>query len=216
MNTNVTDGLLRKLRNNGKFLFLSSSEIYSGSPKSPYTEECIGQTTPLHTRAPYIEGKRCGETICNIYRNLGFDVKSARLALAYGPGVKKLDKRVLNEFIQKGLRGEIELKDFGNATRAYCYVSDAIELLWNILLSGTKPVYNVGGIEKKTIAEIAEIIGEKLKVPVTYPKEQLVIDIGAPEEVCLDLTLTEKEFGKRTYVPFDDGIQRTIDWHKTL
>jgi len=60
-------------------------------------------TTPQHPRACYIEGKRCGEAICMAYKEQGYDVKIARLALAYGPGTKKGDTRVINQFIEQAL-----------------------------------------------------------------------------------------------------------------
>ena len=67
------------------------------------SESDIGTTTPLHPRASYIEGKRGGETICNAYRSQGVRAVSARLALAYGPGTRKGDKRAMNSFIEKAL-----------------------------------------------------------------------------------------------------------------
>ena len=84
VNTTATATLLQKLRPGGAFLFLSSSEIYSGLKKSLVNESDIGTSTPLHPRSSYIEGKRCGEAICNAYRAQGVRAVSARLALAYG------------------------------------------------------------------------------------------------------------------------------------
>ena len=218
LNTSTTLALFERLKPGGKFLFVSTSEVYSGSPNLPYRETDIGTTGPTHPRACYIEGKRCGEAICNAYRARGTDAKSARLSLAYGPGTKAGDARVLNAFIAKGLSGNINLLDQGHAKRTYCYVTDAVELMWNILFRGKEPVYNVGGRSKTTIRGLALGIGEHLGVPVAFPEEteETRQNAGAPDDVCLDMTLAEKKFGKRDYVGLEEGLVRTIQWQKIL
>jgi nucleoside-diphosphate-sugar epimerase len=216
VNTTATAILLEKLRPGGAFLFLSSSEIYSGLKKSIVNEYDIGMTTPLHPRASYIEGKRGGETICNAYRSKGIRAVSARLALAYGPGTRKSDKRALNSFIEKALcQKRIELMDAGKAIRTYCHVSDAVELMWQAALHGTQPVYNIGGHSTVTIAELAKLVGKLVGVPVSFPATQTEV-AGAPEEVRLDLTRLETEFHKKNYVSLEDGLRATIEWQSGL
>ena len=127
---------------------------------------------------------------------------------------------MINSLIAKGLNGEVRLLDQGEAKRTYCYVTDAVEILWHILFHGTDPVYNVGGTSKTTIRELALAIGQRLNVPVVFP-EQTPEDVeestkGAPEDVCLDMTKVEQEFGKRQYVQFSNGLDKTIAWQKVL
>ena len=216
VNTTATATLLQKLKPGGACLYLSSSEVYSGLKKSPLSESDIGTTTPLHPRACYIEGKRGGETICNAYRTQGVRAVSARLALAYGPGTRKGDKRALNSFIEKALcQGKIELMDAGKAIRTYCYVSDAVELMWQAALHDTQPVYNIGGHSTVTIGELARLVGQIVGVPVSFPAQSAEV-AGAPEEVRLDLTRPETEFNKTTYVGLEQGLRATIEWQQQL
>jgi len=216
VNTTATAVLLQKLRPGGSFLFLSSSEIYSGLKKALINESDIGTTTPLHPRSSYIEGKRCGEAICNAYRSKGVRAVSARLALAYGPGTRKNDKRALNSFIEKALcHKRIELMDAGKAIRTYCYAIDAVEMMWQVALHGTQPVYNIGGHSTVTIAELAQLVGKIIGVPVSFPTQSAEV-AGAPEEVRLDLTRPETEFKKTTYVSLEDGLCATIEWQRGL
>ncbi len=215
LNTTCTVALFNQLNKGGKFLFLSTSEVYSGLPNPPYREEEIGTTNTTHPRACYIEAKRCGEAIVNAERTRGANAKSARLSLAYGPGTKPNDQRVLNAFIQKALAGKLELLDRGKAKRTYCYVRDAVEILFRILLEGKEPVYNVGGNTNTTIAKLAEMIGKSLEVPVIFPKVSKR-DAAAPSDVRLDMTKVENEFGKTEYVPLDEGLTHTIEWQKLL
>ena len=176
----------------------------------------MGSTNTTHPRSCYIEGKCCGEAICNAYRDRGIQASSARLALAYGPGTKPGDRRVINSFIERGItQGKITLQDMGIAKRTYCYVSDAVEILCHILLNGKEPVYNVGGFSRITIAQLAKEIGHYLNVPVEFPADARELG-GAPEDVSLDMSLAENEFRKTQYVPFDEGLIKTIKWQKAL
>ena len=216
VNTTATATLLQKVRPGGAFLFLSSSEVYSGLKKAVLNESDIGTTTPLHPRSSYIEGKRCGEAICNAYRSTGIRAVSARLALAYGPGTRQHDKRAMNAFIEKALcQGRIELMDAGKAIRTYCYVSDAVEMMWQAALHGTQPVYNIGGHSTVTIGDLAQLIGNIIGVPVAFPSTQSEV-AGAPEEVRLDLSRVEVEFDKHNYVSLEDGLRATIEWQRGL
>jgi len=216
INTSATIALLSRLTDNGRFLFLSSSEVYSGLKKESFSETDIGITTPYHPRAAYIEGKRCGEAICQAFRAQGVQATSARLGHIYGPGTRKHDKRALYSLIEKALcYGKIEMLDSGTAIRTYCYVTDAVELLWKILLKGSEPVYNVGGRSTTTIAQLATMIGDITGAPVIVPAVQGGI-AGAPEDAPLDLTRIERDFGKTSYVSLGTGLKTTIDWQREL
>ncbi|HEY3917058.1 MAG TPA: NAD-dependent epimerase/dehydratase family protein [Stellaceae bacterium] len=215
LNTVATLALLEKLPATGKFLFMSSSEIYSGAP-SPHTEADIGTTDPGHVRACYIEGKRCGETICRGFRAQGRAVKAARLALAYGPGTRIDDQRVLNTLIRRALlERRVTLLDQGQARRTYGYVTDIVEMLFSILLYGREPVYNVGGRSATTIAELARTIADVAGVPMTAPAQDRALP-GAPGDVALDLSLVCGEFGKRDFVPLREGLERTMAAYRAL
>ena len=217
INTSGTAALIQCLRGReGRFLFLSTSEVYSGLHKEALVEGDIGTTTPEHPRACYIEGKRCGEAICNAVRAQGGLVASARVALAYGPGTRKHDKRALNSFIERALcQKRIELMDAGQAVRTYCYISDTVEMLWRILLLGREGVYNVGGRSTVSILELAQLIGNKTGAVVSCPAKATEL-AGAPEEVRLDLSRVETEFGKRQYMSLDEGLEKTIAWQREL
>jgi len=221
LNTDSVMCCFNKLKPDGKFLYISTSEVYSGlkMPQGGYKEIDIGTTTPQHPRACYIEGKRCGEAICGAYREQGYDVKIARLALAYGPGTKKGDTRVINQFIEQALTtGNIVMKDKGEAMRTYLYVEDCAEMMLDILFKGTQPVYNVGGISRTSIYDLACMIGE-LTDSFTFRKTGFEIlsigETGAPEDVKLSLALTLTEF-PRTFVSLDEGLKRTIEYQKQL
>ncbi len=216
LNTIGTAALLERLPTDGKFLFVSTSELYSGSANAPHREDDIGTTAPDHPRACYIEGKRTGEALCHGFRRQGRAARIARLALAYGPGTRPDDQRVLNSLIRRGLLEQrIALMDQGAAQRTYCYLSDAVEMLWSILLYGREAVYNVGGRSSTTILDLARAIGGVLDVPVSVPEQSAAL-AGAPGDVSLDLSRYCTEFAKTEFVPLDQGLARTIAWQREL
>jgi UDP-glucuronate decarboxylase len=212
LNTFSVFYLMDKVKPNGKFLFASSSAVYTNAPSTPYSEECIGNTNTDHMRACYIEGKKCGETICNAYRQKGVDAKSIRFSITYGPGTRGDDVRALNTFINSAiLDHKIELLDDGSALKTYLYISDAIEIIWNVLIYGKETVYNCGGKSLISIAEIANTVGHYLSIPVILGKGSG--GLGAIQYEILDMSRYDNEFGKSNYVSIADGIARTIDWN---
>jgi nucleoside-diphosphate-sugar epimerase len=216
VNTQATFTLLEKLLPEGKFVFISTGEVYSGSGKYPFKEEEMGTTTPSHDRGSYIESKRCGEAICNAYAKQGKQARSVRLSLAYGPGTKADDARVLNNFIAKAIRnGKIEMLDNGQAKRTYCYVTDAVKMILQVLFAGTERVYNVGGISDTNIAGLAKEIGRQIGVPVIFPKTDQSVN-GAPTETKMDIGKYINEFHKGEFVSLEEGLKQTIAWQKIL
>lgn len=216
LNTSTTIELFELMKENGNFLFLSTSEVYSGLDFSPHKETDIGTTNTYHPRGCYIEAKRCGEAICCAFSSKGFDARSARVALSYGPGTKKDDHRVINQFIQRAVtEKKINLMDMGEANRTYCYVSDTVEILWHIILNGSMPVYNVGGMSKTTIADLAKSIGKLMDVEVIFPNIETNMN-DAPLDVSLDMNSVQTEFKKENYKDLTSGLAETINFQKLL
>lgn len=217
VNTNWTLKLAKALKPDGRMLFLSSSEVCNGSNSSRHLETDIGNTSPEHHRAAYIEGKRCGEAIIHAARLDGRQVMAARVSLAYGPGTRRGDSRVMSEFISRALTfGEIVLQDGGQARRTYCYITDVVEMLLNILLRGRHAIYNVGGEGETTVLSLARKIADKMKVNCHAPRGLGNLMHGAPAHVALDLGRYKREFGKQLFVPLDEGLDKTIAWHRAL
>jgi len=84
-----------------RILFFSSSEIY-GDPDAnhvPTSESYNGHVSCLGARACYDESKRLGETLVRIYHtHFGVKGMMVRPFNVYGPGMQKLDYRVLPNF----------------------------------------------------------------------------------------------------------------------
>lgn len=214
INTLGLSHAMRVLNDNGRLLFLSTSEVYAGESNSDHSENDLAVVSTSHPRAPYIFGKLAGEALTGAKFMKSGNAFSARVALAYGPGFKKSDSRVLYELIAKALRdGEIRLQDNGDAERAYTFISTTLEMMLNILLFGTKPVYNVGSDVTLSILEIAETIGEKLNVPVIPGLRSTNF---APSRVSISTALYNSEFGLPTQTPFPVGLDQCINWARSI
>lgn len=121
------------------FVYLSSMEVY-GSPQEEMllSEDKVGYLDPLKLRSSYPESKRMCENLCISYKSeYGVQVKIARLAQTFGPGISKDDERVFVQFIRKALDKEnIEIKTSGKSSRMYVYTFDAVTAILTVLLSG--------------------------------------------------------------------------------
>lgn len=222
LNTTATERLLQKAKKDGaRLLFLSSSEIYGNPDKAniPTPETYPGLCSPVGVRAIYSESKRMGETLCFAYRNFeSVDVKIARISMAYGPGVRLDDERVLAQFLNQALRGKkITMLDDGSKVRTFCYIADSILMLLHILLYGKDFVYNVGGGDTITIRKLAEEIcsftGSTLTVePSPLPPARNIR--VSPKLVELDVQKVRTEFHLPPFKPFREGLARTIAWNK--
>ena len=145
----------------------------------------------------------------------GINAKIARIALAYGPGVRYDDTRVSSDFIRMGLENKyIQPKGGLRNVRTYCYVSDTVEMLFNILLNGKQTVYNVGGESSLTIANLALLIGDKVGAKVELT--DLVHTDSSPTFVGISTDRYYDEFDALEWISIEEGIKKTIEWFQYL
>ena len=143
------------------YIFISSREIY-GQPydgQKEFTEETYGFVDPLSPRSCYPEGKKAAETMCASFaQQYGLNVKIARLAHTYGPGMSIDDGRVQADFLRDVVNNrDIVLKSEGRPIRTYTYVSDAVSAIFRILLDSDEMVYNISSPESTvSIRQLAE------------------------------------------------------------
>ena len=146
--------------------------------KIDYVIHAASPASPLNPRSCYSEGKKAAETMCVSFREeYGLNVKIARLAHTYGPGMSIYDGRVQADFLKNIYhREDIVLKSEGNAIRTYTYIADAVAGLYRILLNSDDVVYNIGNENAKvSIRELAEILVG------LYPEKGLKLIFDIPE-----------------------------------
>ncbi|HDL8287349.1 TPA: NAD-dependent epimerase/dehydratase family protein, partial [Yersinia enterocolitica] len=152
-NTKGTYNILEFARKNinsiDSVLFFSSAEVYGNlSNDVQYvSENDFGPLNCCELRACYAESKRMGETMCISWESqYSIPCKIVRIFHTYGPGMDLNDGRVFADFVRSAVQGKnIEMKSDGSAIRAFCYLSDAINAIFKVLLCGeTSTAYNIG------------------------------------------------------------------------
>lgn len=213
-------GLLEKARaEHAEVLYFSSSEIYGTPTEIPTPETYWGSTDSLGPRSCYTEAKRCGEALCMAYyRQYQVPVKIVRPAIVYGPGLALDDKRVIAEFIKTARQHlPIHMRDAGEALRSYCYITDAITVIWQILLGDDTigEVFNVGNArDEVTIAQLARMVHELVGVNHDIELGQQPLT-SAPSRVCVSMEKCKQFFGFEPMIPLRYGLARTIEWMTT-
>ena len=214
LNTTAIHNLLqRKLKSNGRFIFMSTSEIYNGGYSNKETDAIT--LNPSNPRGCYTSGKLCGE---EILRYSGVNATVIRICLAYGPGFKVGDTRVLYELVHKALTtGCINLMDQGLAFRNYIYIDDALDMLFKILDKKQKgfQLYNIGGKQSIRIIDVAHIISELTGAKV-IPGPASGTLVGSPDFAGVNIDKFEDEYGPQSFVDIKTGIRNCIEWYRSI
>lgn len=205
-------------RTKARILQASTSEVYGDPDIHPQVEEYWGNVNPIGTRSCYDEGKRCAETLFfDYHRQAGVEVKVIRIFNTYGPGMHPRDGRVVSNFILQALRGEdITIYGDGSQTRSFCYRDDLIEgmiRLMNTPPELTGPI-NAGNPNEYTIRELAETI-----IRLTGSDSKLVFEPlpqDDPKRRRPDITKARDMLDWEPTTAFEDGLQKTIEYFKTL
>ncbi|MCC5887100.1 MAG: SDR family oxidoreductase [Gammaproteobacteria bacterium] len=190
----------------------STSEVYGDPTVHPQREDYWGHVNPIGPRSCYDEGKRCAETLFfDYHRQMGLDIKVARIFNTYGPRMHPNDGRVVSNFIIQALRGEdITLYGDGSQTRSFCYVDDLIDGMLALMDSPegfTGPV-NLGNPVEFTIRELAEQV-----ITLTASTSKLSfhpLPEDDPMQRCPDIGLAQRELGWAPKVPLEEGLKRTV------
>jgi len=205
-------------RRGAKLLHASTSEVYGDPEVHPQPESYRGNVNPIGPRACYDEGKRAAETICFDYLRMhGTRVKVVRIFNTYGPRMHPYDGRVVSNFVRQAILGEpMTIYGDGNQTRSFCYVSDLIDGFMAMMRTPdefTGPV-NLGNPSEFTILQLATKIATMLGRPELVEHRALPVD--DPVQRQPDITLAKRELGWTPTVPLEQGLQRTMEWFKSI
>ncbi|MCM1231538.1 MAG: NAD-dependent epimerase/dehydratase family protein [Butyrivibrio sp.] len=190
------------------FLLLSSGEVYGQIQDGTIiTEETMGVVQQLNMRNSYAESKRMAEMLCRAYmEQYGIPTKIARISHTYGPTISfENDRRVFSEFVQNIIANEnIVLKSNGEAIRPFCYLADAVEALFLVLLKGEAgQAYNMCNDNCcYTIRNLANILVG------LFPERGLKV---MQEERTVGDTYTEGSSSQKCFV--DNARLRSLGWY---
>lgn len=202
-------------------LYLSTSEIYGDPPaeRIPTPEDYRGSVSCTGPRACYDESKRLAETLCVVYhRQFGVPVKVVRPFNIYGPGQRLDDGRIVPDLIAAAVRRQpLVLYSDGRATRAFCYITDAIRAMWWVLMADRHgEAFNVGNDQEElSMQELAQRVRRAAGSPELPIEQRRSRDADYltdnPQRRCPDLRKLRAACPWTPTVPLTEGLQRTLE-----
>jgi len=216
-NTRGTLELLKLAeKNNAKFLYASTSEVYGDPLVHPQGEEYRGNVSTIGPRSIYDEAKRFGETMVAHYWRKGVDARIARIFNTYGPRMRRDDKRMIIDFINSSLHGKpITIFGDGMQTRSLCYITDTVEGLMRLMFyPNTKTeVVNIGSNEEHTVMQYATMVKE-----LVGSESEIIHSEGLPKDDPKqrrpDISKAKITINWEPNVNLEDGLKKTIEYFR--
>lgn len=190
-------------------VFASSSSVYGGNKKAPFS---VKHKTDIPISL-YAATKKYGELLVHAYHHLyGLNCFGLRFFTVYGPwgrpdmALFKFTKAILEE-------QPIEVYNFGEHKRDFTYITDIVEGVVKSLdkVKGYK-ILNLGNnnpVELNYfIACIEKELGKEAK------KKLLPLQNGDVPATSADIKETKKVLGWEPKVKIEDGIREFITWYK--
>ncbi len=190
------------MKNKGRFVYLSSDEVYSTHSERDITEE--DAPTPIGVKNMLLAQ---AEEMCESYRtSREKDIVTLRLDHVYVIPKKRSECRdkctrmCLEAFDEK----KITVNE--NSRFALLYETDAVEFIYRIAVSETHEysLYNISSCNEKTEPEVAEIVRQYFG-----PDTKIMMLPGEKKRIVLSNERFVNEFGKQYYCN-DEGIIKRI------
>lgn len=221
-NTSMTLNALSVARNQRRlkrFVFASTSEVYSGTLARYGLTLPTPESTPLslpdleQPRTSYMLSKIYGEALC---LHSGLPITIVRPHNVYGP------RMGLAHVIPELLKRSHEARDGGQLEvfsprhrRTFCFVDDAAELIVRLAArpAGLGRTLNIGAekpeISIRRLAQLViETVGRKLTIKARAQTP------GSPARRCPDMRATARIASYRAQTGIEDGLKRTYEWYR--
>lgn len=202
-----------------RFLFLSSGAVYGAAPAhlDRIPESWRGGPDQTDPRQVYAEGKRIGEMMCACAtRAQGIDTVMARAFAFVGPHLP-LDRHfAIGNFMRDTLAGgPVIVAGDGTPLRSYLYAGDMAAWLWALLVRGEAGrAYNVGATREVSIAQLAALVAAHGRPAAAVEVRGTPIAGAAAERYLPDVEFARTTLGLAETVTLEDGIARTMRWHR--
>ena len=211
VNVHGTIRLLEWARGRGipQILFASSSSVYGGNTKVPFSEDDFVD----HPVSPYAATKKAGELLCHTYCHLyGMNVAALRFFTVYGP--RQRPEMAIHKFTRRILEGkEIDLYGDGSSRRDYTYIDDIVS---GVLGALTSPpgyrVYNLGESATISLSELVALIEKACgKAAARRFKPPQPGDVPV---TFADISRARKEIGYDPRTPIGRGVSLFVEWYR--
>jgi len=201
--------LLEEARKAGisKFLFASSSSVYGGSEKVPFSEE----DTCDRPLSPYAASKKSAEAYAYSFHHLyGMRLTVLRIFTAYGP--RQRPEMAIHKFARGIMEGkEVPVFGDGSSGRDYTYVDDVVEGIVSALDKGFDfEVINLGDSRVVLLRDLIRLLEEALGKKARIRREEQ--SSADPPLTYADIEKARRLLGYRPRVSIEEGIGKFVEW----
>ena len=203
--------IIELCRNNKvkSFIYASSSSVYGGNEKMPFSvEDRVNQPLAL-----YGATKRANELIAHSYSHLyGLHTTGLRYFTVYGPWYRP--DMAIFIFTQKIMAGKpIPVFNNGNMKRDFTYIDDIIIGTRSAIEKNYKcEIFNLGNSKSESLMDLIGIIetnlGKKAQI------EYLPMQPGDVKESLADIKKSTEKLGYKPITTINKGIPQFIKWYK--
>jgi nucleoside-diphosphate-sugar epimerase len=166
--------------------------------------------------SPYAASKAAASAYARMFHALyQFPAVIARIFMVYGPDQKD-EKKLVPYVIDSMLRGTPPRMSSGTRMVDWIYVDDVVEGL--IRLAGSRDLagqtVDLGSGELESVRGVVERIARLIDAPVSLQFDPAA-DRPMEQIRTANVAQTETLTGWRPRIGLDEGLQATIDWHRT-
>jgi UDP-glucuronate 4-epimerase len=210
VNVNGTIVLLEAARKSNvkNFVYASSSSVYGGNEKLPFSE-----SDPVDSPiSPYAATKKATELLAYTWSHLyGLPTTGLRFFTVYGPWGRP--DMALFTFTRSILeRKPIEVYNFGNMTRNFTYVDDIVSGTITVLDADLPVgVMNIGGDAEEKLTRFIEVIEKNIGQKAE--QNLLPIQPGDVPSTVADISKL-RALGWAPTTRIDVGIKNFVDWYR--
>jgi UDP-glucose 4-epimerase len=206
--TNLTGtiNLIKSLKHDTQFIFISTCEVY-GIQKSGI----INENSVLAPLSYYGASKVAAEVFLRAYaKKNGIKLKILRLANVYGPG-EMIDRAIPN-FIKSVIKNKSPtIFGDGSDKRDFIYVEDVVNYIIAAMEKGDDGTYVIATGKSYTIKEVAKKIIQlsKSNVDIKFEEAKKI-----RTDYVFDVSKAKKAFGYTPKIGIDEGLLNEIVWFK--
>lgn len=193
-------------------VYASSSSVYGGNHRLPYSEE-DRVDTPVSL---YAATKRADELMSHTYAHLyGVSLTGLRFFTVYGPwGRPDMAMWLFADAIIAGR--PIEVFNHGRMRRDFTYVDDIVA---GVLAVSDRPpdaspphrIYNLGGNRPESLLDMIALLETALGRKAE--KRLVPMQPGDVPETCADIAAIARDYGFQPTTPIHVGIPKFVDWY---
>ena len=200
-------------RTDTRVVLASSAAIYGHPEDTPIDED-----HPTHPTSPYGVDKLAVDHYARVYAEL-YDLETVALRYfnVYGPGQTGGNYAgVITVFIRQALAGEdITVHGDGEQTRDFVFVDDVVRA--NRLAAETDHIgksYNIGTGHSVSIRRLAELIQDLTDTDsdIVHVESRR----GDIDQSVADITAATNTLEYEPTVSLEEGLERTIDWYRSM